>query len=180
MSYAIAKKVFAIHDHVMGILRSMNLPPYPGNYKKYFDELFLEMADEELRKDHETAEQKVLTPTKDDVTKYVDIAKRSVMSFVESHAGIASVAQSQQHYIDNTPTNILEQCVTFIEGLSDINKNMAEGLAKAQDKISSLSAELHEAVSSLTTDPLTKVGNRKGFMDDMDAMGTMDELVGKN
>lgn len=161
----IYKKIFDIHDHVMGLLRSMQIPPYPAHYKKYFDELFVEMADSELRKDQENAEHKMVSSSKEDATKYLNIAQNSVISFAESHADIASVAQSQQDYIDNAPANIVE----LINGLNAINKNMSDELNKAQSKINTLTAELHEAVSSLTTDPLTKVGNRKGFMDDMES-----------
>jgi len=161
----IFQKVVAIHDHVMGLLRSMNIPPYPAHYKKFFDELFVEMADAELRKDQEDAEHKVLSGSKNDVSKYIDIAQNSVISFAESHAEIASVAQTQQAYIDNAPANIVE----LIKGLNEINKSMSNELDKAQAKINTLTAELHEAVSSLNTDPLTKVGNRKGFMDDMES-----------
>lgn len=170
MKETIYQKVYAIHDHAMGLLRSMKIPPYPGNYKKYFDQLFLEMADEELRKDLESAEKKVVTPPKDDVTAYLDLAQRSVMSFVESHADIASVAQVQRDYIENVPSNIVERCISFIEGLNEINQSMSDELEKAQSKIHSLTAELHNAVESLTTDPLTKVGNRKGFTDDLEIL----------
>lgn len=166
---SIYKKVYAIHEHVMGLLRSMQIPPYPAQYKKYFDEIFLEMADTELLKHQEETEHKVLSASKDDVTKYLDLAQDSVMSFIESHADIASVAQMQQQYIENVPSGILERCITFIGGLSDLNKKMSDELDKAQLKINHLSAELQEARSSMTTDPLTKVGNRKAFMEDMES-----------
>lgn len=165
----IYQKVYAIHNHVMGLIRSMQIPPYPSQYKKFFDELFLEMADAELRKDQEDAEHKVLSSSKENGTKYLDIAQNSVMSFIESHADIASVAQMQQEYIEDIPSGLIEKYITFIEGLSALNKNMSDELDKAQLKINTLTADLQEALSSLTTDPLTKVGNRKGFMDDMEA-----------
>lgn len=166
---AIFQKVVAIHDHVMGLLRSMQIPPYPAHYKKFFDEVFFETADAELRKDQEDSEKKVLTPSKDDVSKYLDLAQKSVMSFIESHSDIASIAQTQRQYIDDAPSSTLERCITFIEGLSTLNKNMSDELDKAQSKINDLTAELHEAITSVSTDPLTKVGNRKAFMDDMEA-----------
>lgn len=163
----IYQKVFDIHDQVMGIIRSMKIPPYPAQYKKFFDKLFLEIADAELRKDQLDAEQKVIGSSKDDVTKYLDIAKRSVMSFTESHTDIASVAQEQQKYIDS-PANTLENYITFSAGLSALNKNLSDELDKAQSKINDLTTDLQEALSSLTIDPLTKVSNRKGFMDDLE------------
>ncbi len=165
----IYQKVFDIHDQTMGVLRSMQIPPYPINYKKYFDEVFLELADAELKRDQQDAEHKILNAPKDDLTKYLDIAQRSVMSFVESHANIASVAKMQREYVDQAPESTLERCITFIEGLTALNQEMSAELDKAQVQIGTLTAELHEAVASLTTDPLTKVGNRKAFMDDMDA-----------
>jgi len=165
---SVYQKVFEIHDQVMGIIRSMKVPPYPAHYKKYFDKLFLEMADAQLRKDQLESEQKVVGNTKDDVTKYLDIAKRSVMSFTESHADIASVAQEQQEYIES-PANTLENYTAFNEGLSTLNKNLTDELDKAQSKINELTTDLQEALSSLTIDPLTKVSNRKGFMDDLES-----------
>jgi diguanylate cyclase len=165
----IYQKVFNIHDQVIGIIRSMKIPPYPAHYKKFFDNLFLEMADAELRKDQQDSEKKVLSNSKEDATKYIDIAKRSVMSFTESHAEIASVAQEQQKYIDNVSSNTLEEYIGFTKGLSIFNKNLSDELEKANLKINDLTIELHEALSSLTIDPLTKVSNRKGFMDDMES-----------
>ncbi|MFA6189879.1 MAG: GGDEF domain-containing protein [Sulfuricurvum sp.] len=166
---SIYQKVFDIHDQVMGIVRSMKIPPYPAHYKKFFDKLFLEMADAELRKDQQDSEQKVLSGSKDDVTKYIDIAKRSVMSFTEAHADIASVAQEQQEYIENVPSNSLENYLAFTQGLSALNKNLSDELHKAQLKINDLTTDLQEALSSLAIDPLTKVPNRKGFMDDLES-----------
>jgi len=90
------------------------------------------------------------------------------MSFVESHADIVSVAQKQQEYIDVVPPSTLETYMSFIEGLNALNRNMSNELEKAQSKINNLTADLNEALSSLSTYPLTKVGNRKGFMDDME------------
>jgi diguanylate cyclase len=162
------QKVMTIHDQVLGLLRSMQISPYPAHYKKYFDELFLEMADDNLRKEQEDAEQQVLSASKDDGTKHLDIAKRSVMSFVESHADIASVAQKQQKQLENAPSSLEEEHIAFIENLNALNKDMSGELDKAQSKIIELTTDLNEAFTSLTTDPLTKVGNRKGFVEDME------------
>jgi diguanylate cyclase len=163
----IYQKIIDIHDHAMGILRSMKVPPYPSQYKKFFDKLFLESADEALRKDQENVDQTVLSESKADVTQYLDMVENSVVSFIESHSGIASVVEVQRHYIDNAPSDSVEKFVTFIEGLGALNQNMSDELEKAQSKINTLNKELHEARASLTTDSLTKVGNRQGFNEDM-------------
>ena len=167
---AIFQKVLEIHDHAMGILRSMKVPPYPSQYKKFFDKLFAESADEALRKDQENIDQKILSESKADVTQYLDMLENSVVSFIESHSGIASVAETQRQYIDNAPSGSVEKFVAFIEGLSALNQNMSDELEKAQSKINTLNKELHEARASLTTDPLTRVGNRQGFNEDMDTL----------
>lgn len=167
-SSIINQKILDIHDHVMGLLRSMKLPPYPSQYKKFFDQLFAETADEELRKDQENVDHKVLSDSKEDVTKYLDMVEHSVVSFIESHSGIASVAELQRQHIDNAPSGSLEKFVTFIEGLSALNQTMSEELEKSQSKINALNQELQVARSELTTDPLTKVGNRQGFSEDIE------------
>ncbi len=164
---SVYQRVVEIHDHAMGILRSMKISPYPSQYKKFFDQIFAESADEELRKDQENIEQKVLGDSKDDVTKYLDMVENSVVSFIESHSQIASVAQTQRQYVDNAPSDSVEKFVTFIEGLNALNQNMSDELEKAQSKIDELNRELQEARSTLTTDMLTKVGNRQGFTEDM-------------
>lgn len=164
----IYQKVLEIHDHAMGILRSMKVPPYPSQYKKFFDQLFAESADEQLRKNQENIDQSVLSDPKGDVTKYLDMVENSVLSFIESHSGIASVAEVQRQYIDNAPSDSVEKFVTFIEGLSALNQNMSDELEKAQSKINHLNQELQEARATLTTDLLTKVGNRQGFTEDME------------
>mgnify|MGYP001809940784 CR=1 FL=1 len=163
----IYQKILEIHDHAMGVLRSMKIPPYPSQYKKFFDQLFSEIADEELRKDQENSDHKVLSDSKEDVSKYLDMVEHSVVSFIESHSGIAAVAALQRRYIDSAFSGSAEKFVTFVEGLNTLNQTMSNELDKAQAQINHLSKELHEARLNLTTDPLTKIGNRQGFGEDM-------------
>lgn len=170
------QKVMAIHEQVMGLLRSTQISPYPAYYKKYFDDFFSEVADEELRKEQEDAEQKILSGLKDDGTKHLEIAKRSVLSFSESHAEIASVAKKQQERLNNAPVSDEVEHIAFLESLHVLNKDMYDELDKAQSKIIELTTDLNEAFSSLTTDAVTKVGNRKGFIEDMQPLIE----VGKN
>lgn len=160
----------AIHEQVMGVLRSTETSPYPVHYKKYFDEFFLEIADAELLKEQEEAEQKILIGLKDDGTKHLEIAKRSVLSFSESHAEITSVAKKQQEHLDNAPVSMEEDHIAFLESLHVLNKDMYDELDKAQSKIIELTTDLNEAFSSLTMDAVTKVGNRKGFIEDMEPL----------
>lgn len=169
-NHDIYAKVTDIHDQVMGLLRSMHVPPFPTHYKKYFDRLFLEIADEALKKEQENAEHKVLGHSKEDMTRYLDIAKRSVMSFVESHADMATAVQGQKAYIENAPASMLEEFVSFIEGLSATNESLTAELDRAQEKIGELTTELNEALATLTVDPLTKVGNRMAFGERMDSI----------
>jgi diguanylate cyclase len=164
----IYQKVVEIHDHAMGILRSMSIPPYPSQYKKFFDQLFAESANEELRKNQDNIDQKVLSDSKGDVTQYLDMVENSVLSFIESHSSIASVAEVQRQYIDNAPSDSVEKFLAFVEGLNRLNQNMSNELEKAQSKINILNKELHESRSALTTDLLTKVGNAQGFSADID------------
>jgi diguanylate cyclase len=146
----------------------MKVPPYPSQYKKFFDQLFAESADESLRKDQENVDQKVLSESKEDVGKYLDMVENSVVSFIESHSEIASVAEVQRQYLDNAPSDSIEKFVVFVEGLSTLNQNMFEELEKAQSKINALNRELQEARATLTTDLLTKVGNRQAFTEDIE------------
>jgi diguanylate cyclase len=163
----IYQKVLEIHDHAMGLLRSMKIPAYPSQYKKFFDQLFSESADELLRKDQENIDQKALGDSKEDVTQYLDMVEHSVVSFIEVHSKIASVAEVQRQYTKNVPSDSVEKFVTFVEGLDTLNQTMSDELEKAQSKINELNQELQEARSALTTDLLTKVGNRQGFNEDI-------------
>lgn len=164
----IYQKVLEIHDHVMGLLRSMKIPAYPSQYKKFFDQLFREAADEMLRKDQENVDQKVLSDSKEDVSKYLDMVEKSVAAFIESHSGIASVAEEQRQWLDKAPSDSIEKFVTFIEELTSLNRDMSNELDKAQSKINALTEELQEARSELTIDLLTKVGNRQSFNEDIE------------
>ncbi len=170
MSISVYQKVVEIHDHAMGILRSMRVPPYPSQYKKFFDQLFAESADEELRKDQENIDHKVLSDAKEDVGKYLDMMEHSVVSFIESHSQIASVAQLQRQHIDSAAIDSMEKIGVFIEGLNRLNQEMSQELENANAKIESLNTELRDARNNLTADTLTKVGNRKGFIDDMEPL----------
>jgi diguanylate cyclase len=160
-------KIFAIHDQTIDRMQSLRIPPYPTHYKKHFDEFFIQHADAELKKVH-AQEQEHLDDPHTELARYLDIAQRSIMAFVETHTDISHVADLQQQYIDNMPKNGVERCVNLVEGLSNLGKNMSDELKKAQQKIEVLSTELKEAIAVLTTDPLTQVGNRKGFMEDLE------------
>lgn len=162
------KKILDIHDQTIGMIRSLKVPPFPSQYKKYFDHLFDEMADEELRSEQKKFEYRISGNSADDANRYLELARRSVSSFVECHADIASIAQHQQNYIHTVPSNMLEKCVSFIDGLNEINLNLTLELDKAQKKIDSLNTDLDEAILSMTIDPLTKVSNRQLFLDDME------------
>jgi len=164
------KKVLDIHDQTIGMIRSLNVPPFPSQYKKYFDHLFTEIADDELRLEQQKFEYKITGNTNEDVSRYLELAHRSILSFIEAHADISSIAKMQQSYINHAPTNVLDRCVTFIDGLNEINFNMSLELEKAQQKIDTLNMDLEQAVTAMTTDPLTKVSNRQLFLDDMEKL----------
>ncbi len=158
-------KVFSIHDQTISTLRSLGLPPYPSNYKKYFDEIVSQSSDKTLL-DGEHENEKYLS-THDDLTQYLDIAHRSISSFIETHADISHVAELQENYISKASKEGVDRCVNFVDGLSELGQNMSLELKKAQSKIDELNNELNDTISQLTLDPLTKVTNRKGLMDDL-------------
>lgn len=160
-------KIFSIHDQAIGALRALHIAPYPSHYKKYFDEIFIEQADSALVKAQQ--EDNEFNEIHDDLTHYLDIAHRAIITFVETHADISHVAELQSNYITKATQDGVERCANFVEGLSELGKNMSEELKKSQTKIDELSRELQQALAQLTTDPLTKVSNRKGLVDDLNS-----------
>jgi diguanylate cyclase len=161
-------QLFAIHDQAMSALRSSGLPPLPENYEKYFEEIFTLNSDESLRqwrKQHQKAPFE-----HEELTRYLDIAHRSIDSFIEAHADITHVAQLQEEYISKSSRDGVERCVKFVDGLSELGHNMSIELKKAQNKINELSTELNDTITQLTLDPLTKVTNRKGLMEDLNLL----------
>lgn len=159
------KKILHIHDHVMGLMRSMNLPPFPSNYKKYFDQVFSEMADLELKKAMEDEEHRVSGVGHEDITQYIDIAKRSIATFSKSHQELTTIAQTQQKCIEEAPQTMLEEYRDFIEDLSKANRYLTEQLDSSKTMITELTGELNEALTTLATDMLTKVGNRSALFE---------------
>lgn len=159
------EKIFSIHDQTIGTLRSLHIPPFPNNYKKYFDEIFTAQADASLIKAQEKNESAL--ETHEDLSRYLDIAHKSIASFVETHADISHVAEMQERYINKVAEDGIVRCANFVDGLSELGKNMSLELKKAQQKIDDLTSELQETVLQLTTDPLTRVTNRKGLIDDL-------------
>ncbi len=158
-------RIFEIHDRTIDVLRERTIPPYPSHYKRHFDEIFLREADEGLKKNLQQ-DEKMLDPQAE-LSRYLDLAQRSLMAFAETHSDISHLAKLQGQYIDNGGENNAERCATFVEGLSALVRDMTDELEKAQQKIDALSGELQEAILNLTTDTLTQVGNRKGFADDL-------------
>jgi len=156
-------QIISIHEQTLTMLKRLSLPPFPSNYEKCFNEIFNEQADQELINDR----KKIETAADNELSRYLDIAHRTIASFVEAHADISHVAQMQERYINKEADDGLVRCANFLEGLSELGKNMSVELKKAQSKIDELSSELLETVSLLTIDPLTKVTNRKGLIDDL-------------
>lgn len=155
-------KIASIHDQTLSTLRALGLPPLPHHYKKYFEDIVRQSEDDEL-----IALQQDDFLSNEDLSRYLDIAHRSIESFVETHADISHVAQLQKNYISKAPKDGIERCVQFVDGLSELGHNMSVELKKAQTKIDILHNELQETITQLTIDPLTKVTNRKGLIDDL-------------
>ncbi|MBV5320399.1 MAG: GGDEF domain-containing protein [Sulfuricurvum sp.] len=158
-------KITLIHDQTMSTLRALALPPFPAIYKKYFDEIFDQNADNILREMQIETEPSF--SNHDDLTRYLDIAHRSIESFVETHADISHVADLQKNYISKASKDGVDRCVNFVDGLSELGHNMSLELKKAQTKINDLNHELEKTTTQLTIDPLTKVTNRKGLINDL-------------
>ncbi len=159
--------ITSIHDQTISTLRALGLPPLPNHYKKYFDEILSQHDDETLfavRSEYATS-----ISTDVELSHYLDIAHRSIESFVEAHADISHVAELQENYISKASKEGVDRCVNFVDGLSELAQNMSLELKKAQSKINLISNELHETINQLTIDPLTKVTNRKGLIEDLNA-----------
>lgn len=159
-------KIFAIHDQAIGVLRSLKIAPYPTQYKKYFDEIFIDQADSALRKAQKESEAVYTGGT--DLARYLDIAHRTLVTFAETHADISAVAKLQEEYIHNASEQGIERCINFIDGLSALSDSMLAELEKAQATIEHLNTELKHAQEQLTTDPLTQITNRKGLIEDLE------------
>jgi diguanylate cyclase len=162
------EKIFSIHDQTIGALRTLQIPPFPHNYKKYFDDIFRVQADPSLLDEEKKNDPSI--ETHDDLSRYLDIAHKSIASFVETHADISHVAKLQENYISKASQEGVERCVNFVDGLSELGKNMSLELKKAQKKIDDLTSQLQETVLALTVDPLTRVTNRKGMIDDLNSV----------
>lgn len=163
----INEKVFSIHDQTLSTLRALNIIPTPSSYEKYFNEIVSQQDDPELIEAIKKTEN--LNMNDSELIRYLDIAHRTISSFVQAHADISHVAELQENYISKASLEGVERCVNFIDGLSELGKNMTLELKKAQNKINELSNELEETITQLTIDPLTKVTNRKGLIDDLNS-----------
>lgn len=155
--------IYSIHEQTLSMLRTLSLPPFPSNYEKCFNKIFDEQADKNLINERKNIE----SAAENELSRYLDIAHRSIVSFVEAHADISHVAELQENYISKASLEGVERCVNFVDGLSELGKNMSLELKKAQSKIDELSSELEETITQMTIDPLTKVTNRKGLIDDL-------------
>lgn len=157
-------KIVSIHDQTISMLRALHIPPYPDHYKKYFDQILAEQADSSLKKTQNDEESE--DGSKGAITKYIDIANRSLSAFVETHADISQAVDLQEHYLHDD-IQLSSQCTSLVDGITGISRKMSEELNKARLKINELNDELQHAMAELTIDPLTKVTNRKGLNEDM-------------
>jgi len=161
-------KITEIHDQTIATMRALRIPPFPGNYKKYFDEIFAQQADQALK----DIQKKESGSGKDHCTNcnYLTIAQRSVKSFVETHSDISHVAKLQDDYVTKASQHDGERCTELVSGLSQLGSEMSNELKKAQSKINDLTHELDKAITESITDPLTQVTNRKGLIDDLETI----------
>ncbi|MCK9372934.1 MAG: GGDEF domain-containing protein [Sulfuricurvum sp.] len=160
--------ITAIHDRTMAMMRALKIPPYPKHYKKYFDEI-ADIKDESPTSS-ENVKHDLVNETHCTECKYLTIANRSVMSFIETHADISHVARLQENYLKQASKNPAEQCSGLVDGLTHLSSDMSDELKRAQHKIDELTAELQKAVIETVTDPLTQVTNRKGLIQDLDSI----------
>ncbi len=158
-------KIETLHDQTLSTLRALNLPPLPSHYQKHFYDLVRQQNDPLLLEMIKNSGSE--NSTEAELNRYLDIAQRTIASFVETHADISHVAEMQERYISTVEGDGLVRCANFLEGLSELGHNMSVELKKAKSKINQLDAELNETVSQLTVDPLTKVTNRKGLINDL-------------
>jgi len=159
-------KIISIHDQTMSRLRALNIPPYPNHYKKYFDEIFMEQADPTLIKAQKNDDSG--NDVHSNMSKYVDIANRSITAFTETHADISEAVGIQDYVLKKQAEQGNMHCVALIQEISGLSRKMSEELQKAQEKIDRLNTELDHALAELTTDPLTQISNRKGLYDDLE------------
>lgn len=158
-------KITNIHDQTVAMLRALKIPPYPSQYKKYFDEIFTEQADQSLKNAKQEEEASVQLNA--GIGKYLDIAHRSVTAFVEAHADIAHVARMQEEYLTQGSIHQGERCADLVEGLAKLGSDMSDELKKAQSRIDELTLELQKTAVEMTTDPLTQITNRRGLIEDL-------------
>lgn len=177
MQHTAYQKVLDIHDQTIGMIRSLKVPPFPSQYQKYFDRLFSEIADEELRSVQQKFEYRTSGNANDDMNRYLELARRSIHSFAEAHTDISAIAQMHQSYIEQAPSNVLERCMSFLEGLNEMNLAISLELEKAQKQIDGLNRDLKDAITTAMTDPLTKVSNRQLFLDDLEKLIQMPQGV---
>lgn len=157
------QKIFQIHDQVLGVLRSMNLPPVPSLYKKYFNRLLSEIANDELKKAVQDTEHQTSSEVKEDITHYIDLSKRSLATFSQTHHELSAIALSQQNCIIGAPIELLREYHHFIVTLEETNKDLNRELEHSKVMVEELTQELNRALMSLATDMLTKVGNRSAL-----------------
>lgn len=161
------EKILHVHDQVISTLKALQIPPYPSNYKKYFDELIFKSIETIHHNDYMDETHK------DDhcgKCKYLDIAQRSVTTFMESHSDISMVAQLQHQYLNHASSHGGERCSETIHHLSHLGDDMSHELKKAQLKIDELTNDLKKAVSETLVDPLTQIANRKKFIEDLEKL----------
>lgn len=159
-------KITDIHDQTIAMLRALRLAPYPSQYKIYFDKIFVEQADEALKNAKKEEESRVQLNY--GIGKYLDIAHRSVIAFVETHTDISHVARMQTKYLSQGSIHQGERCADLVGGLTTLGDEMSNELKKAQAKIDELTLELEKVAAEMTTDPLTQVANRKGLIEDLE------------
>lgn len=159
-------KITTIHDQTIAMMKALRIPPFPGHYKKHFDEIFAQQADQELKNSQK--QQKGYKEDNCSSCKYLTIAQDSINSFVETHSNISHVATLQNDYLDKASKHDGERCTEIVGGLARLGDEMSGELKKAESKIAHLTAELEKSIAESITDSLTQVMNRKGLIDDLE------------
>lgn len=166
---SLVQKVSALRDQTIHRLDELGIPAYPVHYKKYFEEAFQENADIELSRavTANTPEEVI-----DNSKQFMELARVAIEKFSQSHSEISKVADKQSNHLQDIDVDNLTSSsfLKIIEGLTALNDELVGELKKSEEQLTVISQQLDETLKISTTDPLTRVYNRKALLDDVEAV----------
>jgi diguanylate cyclase (GGDEF)-like protein len=160
-----------VRDRAIKKLEESNTPAYPKYYEQVFRDTLSTMQGDDIKNIFQRYVEHAPHEVEKDIEKYIELSQETFEVFANSNKEISKVVVGQGEYIDKLAQRgsvvDYEQIVTYMLGFQT---KLLEEIKKSDEHIRKLEIELHSALQKSMIDRLTKLHNKRAYINDMSKM----------